>query len=530
MLGASPELVERLRYRWPFILEDEAQDSSQLQEQILSTLAGPGGNWVRVGDPNQAIFETFTTADPELLRSFIRENESVPMPESGRCQPSIMDLANYLVKWTMGEHPVEDIRDALSGPPILPAPPGDPQPNPPDDPAAILLDSRKLAPQDEVTAVARSIQEWLPAHKDATVAVLTSTNDHAANMVKALHARGIECLELLRSTSTTRAVAGALSHLLGGLSEPASSKRLGQAYRVWRRAWRGDKSRQLLVDRVADRLEKLKTVEDYLSPPPSALALGTVQAALSQDPGSDDDLTDDEVDAVRSELADFRGTMRRWHAAVVLPIDQLVLTLAQDIFTSAPDLALVHKLALVMAQLADENPHWRLPELAPHLNEIARNERKFIGFSADDSGFNPDAHKGTVVVSTMHKAKGLEWDRVYLLSVNNYDFPSAQPADRFVSEKWFLRDRLNLEAEALAQLKAATSGSEYDFYEEGKGTLRARLDYARERLRLLYVGITRARKELVITWNTGRRGEALPAIPLAALQAWWSSVRPGTSA
>ena len=53
----------------------------------------------------------------------------------------------------------------------------------------------------------------------------------------------------------------------------------------------------------------------------------------------------------------------------------------------------------------------------------------------------------------MHKAKGLEWDRVYLLSVNNYDFPSAQPVDRFVSEKWFLRDALNLEAEALAQLE-----------------------------------------------------------------------------
>jgi DNA helicase-2/ATP-dependent DNA helicase PcrA len=242
------------------------------------------------------------------------------------------------------------------------------------------------------------------------------------------------------------------------------------------------------------------------------------------------DLADDEVEAVQSELADFRGTMRRWHAAVVLPIDQLVLTLAQDIFTSATDLALVHKLALVMAQLAEENPQWRLPELTPRLNEIARNERKFIGFSADDSGFNPDAHKGVVVVSTMHKAKGLEWDRVYLLSVNNYDFPSAQPADRFVSEKWFLRDALNLEAEALAQLKTVQSSSEYDFYEEGKGTRRARLDYARERLRLLYVGITRARRELVITWNTGRRGEALPAIPLAALQTWWGGDRRGTAA
>ena len=59
-----------------------------------------------------------------------------------------------------------------------------------------------------------------------------------------------------------------------------------------------------------------------------------------------------------------------------------------------------------------------------------------------------------MVVITAHKAKGLEWDRVYLMSVNNYDFPSAQPGDTFISERWFVRDRLNLQAEALAQMEA----------------------------------------------------------------------------
>jgi len=40
-------------------------------------------------------------------------------------------------------------------------------------------------------------------------------------------------------------------------------------------------------------------------------------------------------------------------------------------------------------------------------------------------------------------------------------------------------------------------------------------------LRLLFVGITRARKEMVITWNTGRMGNLQPAMPLVALQAYW---------
>lgn len=522
MLATSPELLERLHYRWPIILEDEAQDSSKLQEEILSRLAGEDGNWVRVGDPNQAIFESFTTADPELLREFIRDNPSVPMPESGRCQPSIMALANFLVTWTMNQHPLQELRDALSEPLIRPAPPGDPQPNPPDNPSGVSLTVEKLSPQAEVAAVAKSLEHWLAANPEATVAVLASTNDHAANMVKALQARGIKYRELLRSTSPTRAVAGALSHVLAYLADPGASAKLAQAYRVWRRDWRGDKPREVLMSRAAGALKRLSHVEDYLAPliPPAAQSL--VKGITPGSGQSVDELADSERSELEAELHAFRAVVGRWHGAAALPVDQLVLTISQDVFTAAPDLALAYKLALVMAQLADQNPQWRLPELTPHLNEIARNERKFIGFSAEDSGFDPDAHKGEVVVSTMHKAKGLEWDRVHLLSLNDYDFPSAQPGDRFVSEKWFLRDDLNLEAEALAQLKAAVSDSALAYYEEGAPTRNARLQYARERLRLLYVGITRARRELLITWNTGKNPhrEAAPALAFAALQGW----------
>ncbi len=108
-------LLERLRYRWPYILEDEAQDSSRLQERILQLLAGSNmalssRNWVRVGDPNQAIYETFTTANPKYLRQFITSPEVVgrELPNSGRSTKSIIDLANHLVDWTQSAHPVEE--------------------------------------------------------------------------------------------------------------------------------------------------------------------------------------------------------------------------------------------------------------------------------------------------------------------------------------------------------------------------------------------------------------------------------------
>ena len=97
----------------------------------------------------------------------------------------------------------------------------------------------------------------------------------------------------------------------------------------------------------------------------------------------------------------------------------------------------------------------------------------------------------SVKLLTAHKAKGLEWDRVYLMSVNNYDFPSGEQGDSYLSEKWFAPGGLNLEAEALAQLQNALKINEYDWIPEGQATLTARMDYVRERLRLLYVGITR---------------------------------------
>jgi DNA helicase II / ATP-dependent DNA helicase PcrA len=532
ILEMDEEYLERVRYRFPFILEDEAQDSSRLQQDILGLLAGPGGNWVRVGDPNQAIFETFTTASPELLREFIAENPSVDMPESGRSQQSIIDLANNLIDWAMNEHPIEDARGALAPPYIQPVLPDDPQPNPPDDRTSIYFVTKRLTADEETKAIVDSLAKWLPKNSDSTVAVLVPRNTRGVEVINALKAKNIEYVEFLSSTSNTRAAAGALSNLISYLADPSSSTKLAKAYQVWRRAWKDVKERATLIHNTSAWLRKVGNVEDYVNPN-LAFARGEALAPYPSSPvriaeeigDREPVVAEGEREEVVTELNDFRVHVRRWLEAVTLPIDQLVLTLAQDIFTEAADLALAHKLALVLRKAADDHTEWRLPELTAELAVIAKNERRFIGFSADDSGFDPDQHRGKVVVTTMHKAKGLEWDRVYLMSVNNYDFPSDQPNDRFISEKWFLRSNLNLEAEALAQLTAATSSSEYDWYDEGAATLASRVDYVKERLRLFYVGITRAKKELIVTWNTGRQGDATPALALSALMGWWETTR-----
>jgi DNA helicase-2/ATP-dependent DNA helicase PcrA len=546
ILESDDEYLARLQYRFPYILEDEAQDSSRIQEEILRKLTAQTnpstnslGGWVRVGDPNQAIFETFTTADPRLLKQFIAQeaDQKNELPVSGRSQQHIIDLANYLIDWSNASHPAPACRDALTVPHIQAAAKDDPQPNPAPDAAGLRLVGRKYTPEEEIQAVVKSLAAWLREHAESTVAVLVPRNTRGVELIEALKKRKIDYVEYLNSTSSTRTAAGVLGNVINYLADPASASKLTKVYQVWRRAWRDDVhaakqspgdaekdpasknplSPTQLHTRVSELLHKVGEVEAFIAPPTPALSpdrevsRGDWLASLEQS----------EAEQVLGELIEFRVTLNRWLGAVMLPIDQLILTLAQELFTEPHDLALAHKLALVLRQAADDHAEWRLPELAAELGVIARNERRFIGFSSDDSGFDPARHRGKVVVTTMHKAKGLEWERVYLMSVNNYDYPSLQPNDRYISERWFVRNQLNLEAEALSQLDAALATGEYDWYSEGAATLEARKDYVRERLRLFYVGITRAKSELIVTWNSGRQGDATPSLPLAAGIGWW---------
>src|SRR5512144_1628111 len=283
ILEMDEEYLERVRYRFPYILEDEAQDSSRLQQDILGLLSGPGGNWVRVGDPNQAIFETFTTASPELLREFIAQNPSVDMPESGRSQQSIIDLANYLIDWVMNEHPIEEARRALAPPYIEPVPPDDPQPNPATDRAAIHFVNKRLTAEEETKMVVDSLSKWLPQNQDATVAVLVPRNTRGVEVINLLKAKNIEYVEFLSSTSNTRAAAGALSNLISYLADPASASKLAKAYQVWRRDWREVKERSVLIHDTSAWLRKVGNVEDYVNPN-LAFARGETLRPLSLSP------------------------------------------------------------------------------------------------------------------------------------------------------------------------------------------------------------------------------------------------------
>jgi DNA helicase-2/ATP-dependent DNA helicase PcrA len=506
-LKSDSALVEVLRERWPYILEDEAQDSSLLQQEILSLLAGENGNWVRVGDPNQAIYESFTTASPQYLLDFLNQIDvdARTLPESGRSTHSIINLANSYIEWTQLEHPNPQARQALNPPLIKPTPPGDPQPNPPDCQECIRFFDREFSSEQEIHFVVDEVEEFITRHPDKTLVILCLRNQRAFKFVDELKRRQIPYLDsLLQSSSETRLSTGAIANILHYLADPNSSRKLSAAYRVWRRAEREEAEKWAMNQRVAGILRDCQHVEAYLWPAIADPWLDGIQSQF-----------DDPI--LYDELQNFREVVRHWQNSVFLPIDQLILTIAQDLFLEPSELALAHKLSSLMRQFNDAHPDWRLPEFTDELVNIAKNQRKYLGFSQEEA-FDPDLYPGRVIVSTMHKAKGLEWDCVFLTSLNNYNFPSGQEFDQYQPEKWFLKDHLNLEAEVIAQLKTLIEGDKFNWYQQGLASLEARQEFIRERIRLFYVGITRARTWLTVTWNTGRgANKNIPALPFLEL-------------
>jgi len=510
VLQKDAGLLEQLQDRWPYVLEDESQDSSLAQEKLLRLLTAKYGNWVRVGDPNQAIYETFTTASPEHLRRFMREPgvQVTELPHSGRSTPSIIALANELARWSR-EHPNPSVRalTPLAPPDILPTPPDDPQPNPADNPRGITLMSELMSSDTERKRVAAHIQKTLEVGGDISIAVLVPRNASGAEMAKELQALGISFHELLRTPSSARRAANVLAEIVHYLALPIEMGRLERAFE----AWYG-----LLVDeprlvrdhsgKIFGLLKRSFSPEDVLFSDEALIAESVENAIRDGD------------EAVRAFWA-FRVAMVRWLRAAVLPVDQLILMIGQEIFTQPFDLAVTHALALGLRRMAEKEPAWRLRQFASELERIAENRRSVYGLS-DDIDEAVDSGKSVrVTISTMHRAKGLEWDRVYLTSINNYDFPSGEPHDTYMGEREFVRGGMDVVQEVVAQLEAVMNPLELE-YIEGEATVQARYGYVSERLRLLYVGITRARKALFVTCNEGQ-GQARPAAPLILLEAFW---------
>ncbi|HEY3342035.1 MAG TPA: ATP-dependent helicase [Anaerolineae bacterium] len=483
-----------LGVRWPYILEDEAQDSTPLQEQILSMLSREHNNWLRVGDPNQAIMTTFTASDVRFFRDFLRRPEVKPYPlsVSGRSAPQIIDMANRLADWAVLRHPEPEVRAAALANVvrIRPTQPGDAQQNPPESEGRVYV-QRFDADETEVQKVALSAEKYVLARPGRTCAILTPTNYFGRQIVDELesqqqknHPQKMLYQDQLRNPQGVRDVAELLAGAVRVCSVPTNANALA------------DVNKRLHDSRVGSASgvsePRMRTLLRSAHPErlffPSPAAEPAIPASV---PVSEEE---------QQALLDLSARVSKWLRASFLPVDQLVLTIAQDMLTRENDLAIAHSLALSLRRLAAVNPQMQLLDLARELEEIAANRQKFMSNALIETGFEPEP--GMITVTTMHKAKGLEWDRVYLTSVDQVEFPHDCEGV-FRGEQWYLGGH-DPATEARMQLEALANGL-VPLPGDAELVRRARVEYIAERLRLLYVGITRAKRELIVSYSRTRR-------------------------
>ncbi len=485
LLEQHPDLLERLRERWPFILEDEAQDSVPLQEELLSLLAGRPGNWVRVGDPNQAITSTFTAAHPRYFRAFMARAEvrTIPMTQTGRCAPRIMALANHLVEWTCRRHPVPEIRErAFRLQRMEPVPPDDPQANPPDEPRSIVIQAQGYShrEREELPAVVRLAARYRERFPSRTLAILVPTNELGYQVSALLAAEGLPHDELLESSSQARGVAGLLAGLLALAADPVDRAALARAFeRLVDHGWLSLEAERVALARL---LHSAVAPERLLFPQEGESPLEALPAGRAG-PG--------EVELLQPFLELARRTAR----AASLPIDQLVLLIASEVLIRPADLATAQQIAAHLRHLQEADPGLRLPDLAQELERIAAGRRRFVGLSDEDLGFEPQP--GRITVATQHRAKGLEWDLVCLVGIDRYWVPHTL-ADPFQGTHPEAGGNPTAIVQAWMRALMGEEGSSAD---PEQATREACLETIAERLRLLYVGITRARRHLHISWS-----------------------------
>ena len=99
-----PDILEKYKRRWKYIMVDEYQDTNHAQYKLISLLAEGSGNLCVVGDDDQSIYK-FRGADIENILSFERQfkgAEVIKLEQNYRSTQTILDAANKVISHNLG--------------------------------------------------------------------------------------------------------------------------------------------------------------------------------------------------------------------------------------------------------------------------------------------------------------------------------------------------------------------------------------------------------------------------------------------
>ena len=100
MFAKFPEILEKWQRHFNYILVDEFQDIDKKQYELINQLTGPNNNLLVVGDPDQTIY-TWRGADVNIIMNFAKDYpqaKTIILNENYRSVEAILNGANSVIK------------------------------------------------------------------------------------------------------------------------------------------------------------------------------------------------------------------------------------------------------------------------------------------------------------------------------------------------------------------------------------------------------------------------------------------------
>lgn len=418
ILKTDTETLKYYQNLCKYIIEDEAQDSSEIQQKLLNLLSGKHKNIVRCGDINQAITSTFTNSDTEGFKTFLTQSKKVEMNVSQRCAKPIYTLANNLIKDSIK---IEDFKPAFYN---IEMKGTSNNPRNTEKPEFLLFKDEA----EEKSFIAQEIKNILQETPTASVAVLLRLNSQVNEFSEYFQANNIKTA-IRTDCLAQKKIFKQILAVLKIIKNPLNNKTIL------------DLAQFYLNGSELEFIKNLK--EPFINIPFDNL----YSQALSQ----------------------FYWDIEYLLNQSASPFEDIALKAGLFYSKDAADKANTYLVSTFIKRLGND------------INKIeyaAMRPMSAYKFFEDEISVN----EGCVNIMTMHKSKGDEFDYVFIAQMNEENYPIETENVKLKSGGHFVQT-----------IKSLTEGNSIKMPDVLKK------EQIFETLRLLYVGITRAKCRLFIT-------------------------------
>ncbi len=382
LFETHPEILDKYRRRYRYIMVDEYQDTNHAQYRLVSMLAGKNGNLCVVGDDDQSIYK-FRGATIENILNFEDEfpqSTVIRLEQNYRSTKVILDAANHVIAQNRGRKGKTLWTDNKEGDPI----------------GWYTLDNE----DEEARFIAETVQNGVAmGRRYRDFAVLYRARAQSNAIERALVKSGVPYRVIGgHRFYDTQEVRDAMAYLRV-INNPADAVSLRRIINVPKRGI-GDTTMDHAAD-IAEGLgvtlyEVISHAEDYPLLSRAAAKLRSVVEML---------------DALRSMASDGETLPHTLYREALERTGYLAMW---EIMGEA-EADRVENLRELESSILDyeQNSPEDLPSLAGFLEEAA------LMTDVD----NYDGSSETIVLMTMHAAKGLEFPVVFLPGFEDGIFP-----------------------------------------------------------------------------------------------------------